>query len=201
MIAAILTSVMSVADAALHGLTGHFLLDVDASAPAVIAASNALVAVTFALLTAVVTEQARRIDAGRRPVRWVRRLMQATLAVLTIVFAGGLAVDIAPDTSVLHRIWEAAGGAGFLLMFVVGVILGACLLRRPQLRRAAVLMAAPAAIIPLTLLVAALAPDWAHPAYAESALYIGLALLGYGSSHHDAEPSRPADLNPAQAPL
>jgi hypothetical protein len=52
-------------------------------------------------------------------------------------------------------------------------------------------MAAPAVVIPLTLLVAALAPDWAHPAYAETSLYLGLALLGHRSpprQRHDAAP-------------
>ena len=63
-------------------------------------------------------------------------------------------------------------------MFVFGAVLGALLLRRRYQRLPAILMAAPVAIIPLTFLLYQVAPGWAHPAYAETALYLGLALLG-----------------------
>ena len=182
MLSAVLVSAMSIADAVHHGLTGRFLLDDETAAPAVTIAVSALLAVTFALLAAVLREQAGRIDAGRRTVRWIRRAMQTVLVVLVVVFVGGPVVEGTADGSALHRIIEALGGAGFALMFLVGVVLGAALLRRAQLRPAAALMAAPIVVIPLTLLIATFAPDWAHPAYAETALYIGVALLGYRSS-------------------
>jgi hypothetical protein len=42
-----------------------------------------------------------------------------------------------------------------------------------------------AVIIPLLVLVQAVAPGWTHPAYPETALYIGLALLGFQTRYHD----------------
>jgi hypothetical protein len=198
MISAVLTSVMSIADAVHHGLTGELLLDEDSSAGWVRVGSSLLLAATFGLLAAALAEQASRVDAGSRAIRWVRRLMQGVLAVLSIVFAGGLVVEAYAGTAVIHEAWGAVGGASFVLMFLISVVLGACLLRRPDLRVAAVLMAAPAAMIPLTFLVQVLAPGWAHPAYAETALYIGVALLGRSPTpqhRQDPRPNQPASLD------
>jgi hypothetical protein len=184
MIAAVLTSAISIADGVYHGLTGQFLLNEDINPRVVTVSFDALLAVTFALLAVVLMQQADRVDAGGRVVRWIRRLMQGVLALPALAFAAGLAVDRTAETSTIHRIWDVAGGISFVLMFMVGIVLGVCLLRRPDLRVAAVLMAAPAALIPLLFLVQALAPGWAHPAYAETALYIGLALLGFRTRYH-----------------
>jgi hypothetical protein len=43
-------------------------------------------------------------------------------------------------------------------------VLGAGLLRRPDLRLSAALLAAPLPLIPLAILAEALAPGWGHPA-------------------------------------
>jgi hypothetical protein len=136
-----------------------------------------LLAATFALLAAVLTGRAERIDRGSRWIRAVRRLVQADLAVLALIFTGGLWADRHPDTTV-YQAWELTGGPSFALMFLAGVVLGVCLLHRRDLRTAALLTAAPVVLLPLTIAVQALAPGWAHPAYAETALYLGLALLG-----------------------
>lgn len=179
--AAILTSALSVADAANQGVTGHPLIDQETNATWAYASSSLLLAATFGLLAAVLAEQADRIDAGSRTVRWLRRLMQGDLAVLALVFAGGLVVDGYPETSLVYRAWGAIAGIAFLMMFLIGTVLGVSLLRRSDRRVAAALMAAPLVLIPITFAVATLAGDWAHPGYAESALYIGLALLGRGA--------------------
>jgi hypothetical protein len=192
LIAAVLTSVISIADAVWHGLTGRFLLDDDRSAGWVMASSSVLLAVTFALLAAVLAEQADRIDAGSRAIRWIRRVMLGILAVLSIVCAARLAVEATSANTAIYNAWGAVAGIGFVLMFLVGAVLGACLLRRLDLRPAARLMAASVVIIPLTILVQALVPGWAHPAYAETALYIGLALLGHNARHqHPHRPTEP----------
>ena len=147
-----------------------------------------LLAVTFALLAAVLAQQARQIDAGRRGVRWVRRFLQVDLAVLS---AGSLTILAEPlvGKTTVDQLSAALGGPSFVLMFVFGAVLGALLLRRRYQRLPAILMAAPVAIIPLTFLLYQVAPGWAHPAYAETALYLGLALLGHiGSSATAATP-------------
>jgi hypothetical protein len=63
------------------------------------------------------------------------------------------------------------------LAFVLGAALGLSLIRRPELRPAAVCLSAIAALIPLTILMAVLQSRWGHIAYAEATLYIGIALL------------------------
>jgi len=62
-------------------------------------------------------------------------------------------------------------------MFAVGAFLGLLLLRG-RLKVAACLMVAPLVLVPLAVMLNFAAPRLAHPAYAETALYIGLALLG-----------------------
>lgn len=177
LIAATLTSVISIADAIQQGVTGRALLDPESSPQWVVDGTSILLAVTFALLAAVLAGRAQRIDRGSRWIRAVRRFMQADLAVMSVIFIGGLWVDRYPDTTV-YKAWELAGGVSFALMFLVGVVLGVSLLRRRDLRTAALLTAAPVVLLPLTIAVQALAPGWAHPAYAETSLYLGLALLG-----------------------
>jgi hypothetical protein len=177
LIAAALTSVISIADAVQQGATGRGLLDPATSPRWVMDGGAVLLAATFALLAAVLAGHAAAIDRGRRWIGAVRRLMQAVLAVLALNFAGGLWVDRHPGTTT-YRAWEVVGGVSFLLMFLVGVVLGVSLLRRRDLRWAALLTAAPVVLFPLMFAVQALAPGWGHPAYAETALYLGLALLG-----------------------
>jgi hypothetical protein len=177
MISAVLTSAVSIADAVYHGLTGEFLLDPDRNATWVYATVAVLLAVTFALVAAVMAQQALRIDAGSRWVRWVRRFLQADLALMS---AGSLTILVEPlvGKATVDQLPGAIGGPSFVLMFVLGATLGTLLLRRPDMRLPAILTAAPLAIIPLTYLLYQVAPAWAHPAYAETALYIGLALAG-----------------------
>jgi hypothetical protein len=82
------------------------------------------------------------------------------------------------------------GGVAFLLAFVLGAALGLTLVRRPDLRPAAVCLSAIAALIPLTILMGILQSRWTHIAYAETALYIGIALLA--RKHQPGEMRRPA---------
>ena len=69
-------------------------------------------------------------------------------------------------------------GIAFLLMFLLGTALGALLLRTADLRVPAALLVSTLPVIGLTILLGVLAPGWGHPAYAETTLYVGIALLG-----------------------
>jgi hypothetical protein len=185
MISAVLASAVSVADAMYHGLTGQFLLDESRSPAWVDVTVAVLLAATFALLAAVLSQRARTVDAGSRWVRWVRRVMQADLIVLS---AGSLTILLQPliGKAAIDRLSSAVGGLSFGLMFLLSVILGGLLLRRRDQRLPATLMAAPLAIIPLLLLLNQVAPGWAHPAYAETAVYLGLALARRSRAAVDA---------------
>jgi hypothetical protein len=169
---AIIGSAFSLVDAVYGGITGHATIWDDASGHRwAIAAVNVLLIALFAVLVAVVVQQADRIDGASRPARWIRRPLLVDLAVLAGVFVIGTVLGRYPAPV------ELVAGIAFMLMFLLGAGLGLSLLRRRDLRVAAILLSAPLALIPVAALVDALAPGWGHPGYAESALYLGLAIL------------------------
>jgi len=178
--AAVLLSAISIMDAVYKGVTGGAAAVWDDSSGnrGLVATVNAVMAVTFALLAAVLVNKAQSIDAGGRVVPWVRRLLITALSVLSAVFIAGIIFDGYPGPL------EASAGIAFLCMFVFGVLLGAAMLRRPEQRLPALLLVSPLALLPATLLLDAAAPGWGHPGYAETALYIGLALLDRLHTRH-----------------
>lgn len=172
---AALTTGLALADAAIRATGGTPVWD-DASGPApAVAAAMAVHAVTYALFATVLVLAASAIDAGRRSARIVRRLLVACLAVLGGGFAG-LTVfhgaGAAPPVAV-----EAMTGISFLLTFVLAAALGAALLRRPATRLSGTLLLSIPALVAVTAGLASAGSAWAHPAYAEAALYAGLTAL------------------------
>jgi hypothetical protein len=131
----------------------------------------------------VLVRNASRIDEGSAARRWIRRLLAIDLAVLAVGFVFSYLLD--------SEVWGGVAGVTFILMFVLGVVLGATLLRRPDVRLPAVLMVAVVPVIGLTFALAALAPGWGHPGYAETALYLGIALLGTRLADERAEERPP----------
>ena len=164
-------SAVSIYDAIYHGLTGRGSFASDHGPQWGQVASSALLALTFAILAAVLVRAGNSLDGSRTPVRATRRLLIADLAVLASVFATQIMLGRIPTAL------EAVAGIAFLLMFVLGPALGAMLIGAPAHRLPALLMMAPLALLPGMLLLGLLAPTWSHPGYAESALYIGIALL------------------------
>jgi peptidoglycan/LPS O-acetylase OafA/YrhL len=168
--AAIALSVLSVADAITRGLMQPLPPWDPEVAPGWVSATvSALEAVTFLLLAAVLATAAQRIDEGRPGRRWMRRALAVDLVVLGV----GLPVANGNEDGPLGVV----AGIAFAGMFLFGAILGAMLLRSRALRWSGALMLAPVALIPLAVAVDAVAPGWGHPGYAESALYVGIALL------------------------
>ena len=173
--AAVVLSVVSIGDAIIRASSDAVApWDDELGTPWVVLATNLMMAATFVLLAAVLIRNGERIDEGSRAVRWVRRLLAVDLGVLAsgFVFVNVLEAEF----------FGAVAGVTFLAMFVLGAVLGGMLLRRPDVRVPAVLMAAVVPLIALTFAVDALAPGWGHPGYAETALYLGIALLGLSSA-------------------
>jgi hypothetical protein len=169
--AAVVLSVVSIGDAVLRATTDVVPpWDDESTTTWALVTTNLLMMVTFGLLAAVLVRNAERIDAGSGAVRWIRRVFAVDLGVLA---TGYLLVSVAGSET-----FGAVAGVAFLVMFVVGAVLGGVLLRRPDVRMPAALMVAPIPIIGLTFALEALAPGWGHPGYAETALYLGIALLG-----------------------
>jgi peptidoglycan/LPS O-acetylase OafA/YrhL len=183
--AAVVLSVVSVGDAVVRATTDVVPpWDDESTTTWALVATNLLMMATFGLLAAVLVRNAERIDAGSGAVRWIRRVFAADLAVLA---TGYLLVSVAGSEA-----FGAIAGIAFLVMFVLGAVLGGVLLRRPDVRVPAALMVAPVPIIGLTFALEALAPGWGHPGYAETALYLGIALLGLttaGAPTHTPERS------------
>ena len=69
-------------------------------------------------------------------------------------------------------------GVAFASMFILAVALGFCLVRVRELRPSAVLLLAVLPAIGLAIILNAIGSAFAHPAYAETAVYLGIALLG-----------------------
>lgn len=169
--AAVAASVFSIADAAVRATSDTPpAWDPEGGTTWAIVAANMLLAVTFVLLAAVLVRAAPQIDEGRAGRRWVRRILAVSLVLLG---AGGLASSVAGA-----EFLGMVAGFAFLGMFLFGTALGALLLRRPDLRVPAALMVSTVPVIGLTFLLDAVAPGWGHPAYAETVLYVGIALLG-----------------------
>ncbi len=169
--AAVALSVVSIGDAVLRATSDTVPpWDDEAGVTWVVVATNLVMAVTFALLAAVLVRNARRIDEGSGARRWTRRLLAVDLAVLATGFL--FSVAFAPE------IFGPVAGIAFLAMFVLGAVLGGMLLRRADVRLPAGLMVAAVPVIALTFALESLAPGWGHPGYAETALYLGIALLG-----------------------
>jgi peptidoglycan/LPS O-acetylase OafA/YrhL len=185
--AAVVLSVVSIVDAILRATSEAVPpWDDELGTPWVLLATNLVMAVTFALLSAVLIRNAEPIDEDSAPVRWIRRVLAVDLAIL----ASGFVLVNASDA----ELFGAVAGVTFLAMFALGAVLGGALLRRADLRLPAAVMVAAVPVIALSLALEALAPGWGHPGYAETALYMGIALLGLtAAGARTAGPDRALD--------
>lgn len=176
---AVAFSAVSLYDAVYHGITGHgsVMSDEYGTTWATIA-GGVLSAAAFAALSVVLVSARPGIDAGSRVRRWIRRLLAVDLAALAAVFAVGAPFLGGDSDSNLATAFGAVAGVTFAAMFVLAFALGLSILRVPGLRTSAVLLVSVVPIIAFTVALQALATDFAHPAYVETAVYLGIALLG-----------------------
>ena len=193
--AATIYSAMSLYDAVHHGVTGKgsAFSDEYGTTWATIAI-GIVAAVSFIANGAILVIERIRIDRGSRLHRWVRRLLVADLAVLAAVFGIGIPLMGTLEAVSLDAAVGAVAGVAFASMFILAVALGLCLVRVRELRPSAVLLIAVLPAIGLAIILQAIGSAFAHPAYAETAVYLGIALLGQRAQTGAAEPdpSRPA---------
>jgi hypothetical protein len=138
-------------------------------------------AVGYAVLAGLLASQRDMVDAGSRVRRWIRRLLVVALAVLVALYGVISFVVDMEEQSPAVTVAGAVGGTAFAAMFVLSCALGISLLTRRELRPASWLLSAQLPLLALTLLLAATASPFAHPAYLEVASALGLALLGWPS--------------------
>ncbi len=187
--AATIYSAMSLYDAVHHGVTGEGSVFSDKYGTTWATITIGIVAaVSFIVNAAILVIERIRIDRGSRLRRWVRRLLAADLAVLAAVFGIGIPLMGALRPVSLDAAVGAVAGVAFASMFLLAVALGLCLVRVRQLRPSAVLLIAVLPALGLAIILQAIGSAFAHPAYAETAVYLGIALLGRRAEIDIAEP-------------
>lgn len=140
----------------------------------------------YAALLVLLVADRERIDAGNAVRRWTRRLLIVDLGVMASMFCVGTWFLPAMERAGWGGATSAVGGIAFLVMFVLSFALGAVLVRRRELRPGAVVLLGIVPTIGLAIGLGALGSDFAHPAYPEVAVYLGLALLGHRAATRTA---------------
>jgi hypothetical protein len=172
------TSAIALYDAVHHGLTGRYsVFSEDSELPAVAFAGSLVHGFTYAVLAAVLIRLAQ--SGVRRFSRTVAGLLAVDFGVLAVLFLIVEPIMFATDAdrAATPAVLSAAGGAAFLLMFVLSFVLGLSLLRQSRLRPVVMMLLAIVPVLVLTILAEALGSGFAHPAYAEILVNFGVALL------------------------
>ena len=180
MVCATATSAVALSDAVVQGITGHSVLPGADNAPVALAV-DALHGITYAALCWVLLSQARRIDTGSRVRRWLRQLLIGDLAILSTLFLVGIPLLVLGSGSrtggPIEDVFGVLGNITFLAMFTLAFALGVATIRNPDLPPAPYLLIGIVPAIGLMIALGALGSDFAHPAYAETLVTIGIALF------------------------
>jgi hypothetical protein len=164
-------------DAATHGVTGHdsvFADDTDIVWLAQV--GNVLHGLAYAAAVGVLVMNRRRIVVVNRVAAaayWPVLVAVAMLGTGFLLVMPFLNLDAMPVAA------EIVATAAFAVMLLGAPVLGLALLRAPDMFPGNALLAAMVPVLGLTILIGLLAPNWAHPAYLETASAFGLSLLGY----------------------
>jgi hypothetical protein len=177
--AAVATSAIALYDAAHHGVTGQYSEFSDDSTVPVLAQVGGVVhGLNYAALTAILVVLARAATTTRaqRLLSWLLAVALGVLAVSFLVIDPIAAVTGQTSAAPLGAFSNVTGVA-FLLMFLLAFLLGLTLRRRPEFRVPAVLLVGVGPVILLTVLAGALGSGFAHPAYVETLVNLGVVLL------------------------
>jgi hypothetical protein len=177
---AAMTSAIALFDAMTHGLTGEYSVFSDESGVRPVKVLGDLVhGLTYVALCLVLVREATLVAAAGRVqavLRWV------LVGSLTLLAAGFLLVapwlESPESAGVVGVVLVVLMSIGFAGMAFGSLLIGPLLLRTPGLRTGARVLTAMLPVLGLTILLAFVAADWAHPAYLETTLHFGLALLG-----------------------
>jgi hypothetical protein len=153
----------------------------------------------YALLATALAVAGPRIDAGNAVRRWIRRLLVVDLGLLAAMFLAGTPFLPALERAGWGSVTSAFGGISFLLMFVLAVALGLASVRRREGRPATLVLVATVPLLGLAVGLGALDSGFAHPAYPETTVYLGLALLAHQLAPVRARTAASSTLAPASA--
>jgi len=181
LIGATLTSTIALSDAVMHGSTGRNLLPETSGQAGWIVAVDLAHGLTYAALSWVLIGERMRLDQANRLARALRYVLLASLGVLA---AGFVLVDPVlrivhvPPTGPLVAAWGWMAGIGFAGMILSSLLLGIAVLRNNPLGYGGRLLGLLIPVLGATVLLGFIASDWAHPGYAETVIYFGVALIG-----------------------
>lgn len=143
----------------------------------------------YVLLAAALIQAGRSIDGRRVFVRVLRWIVIAGYAVFAAMYGWTGIVD--PGYTPEGLLGAVVNGA-FLTSLLVPVVLGFALIRRRDLRLPVILLIAPVALLPLTIVLGMIGA-WGHPGYVETAVNFGVALLCVAASAA-SDGERPAEI-------
>ena len=202
LIGAVATSGIALIDAVTHGLTGHSSAFADDSGlPVVTALGGVAHGLTYLALGFVLLREADRFLAANRVARAARWVVLASLALLGPAFLFVAPVLTLTDVGegVLLRVWGGMAGVAFFGMILGALVLGLALHRERTVGVGARVLSMMVPVLGLTLLLAWAAPAWAHPAYLETTLHFGIALIGVTATRPAPAPQRSASAAGAPA--
>ena len=180
---AIVLSTYALADAIYHGTTGENLPYDPMTSPAGWAYFAMLLhGYTYVTLGIVLLREGPRFAGTNRVARGTRRVLLASLAVLATWFGvlGPLAIAAGHPEWTSAAAVSSVSGLAFVGLIVGSTVLGLALLRDRSLGYGARVLQAMLPAFALMVVVAWVAYDFAHPAYVETVLQFGIALLGVG---------------------
>ena len=193
---AAVTSAIALTDAVTHGVTGHYSAFSDDSNLPVVAAIGGLAhGLTYLALCFVLVREVDRFRLTNRVARAARWVVLVSLALLAPGFLLVAPVMTFADVEggAAYTIWGGVAGVGFAGMILGSLVLGLALIRNRRLGIGARVLSMMAPVLGLTLLLGWLDPGWAHPAYLETTLHFGIALLGVGATRAAGTTERSAD--------
>jgi hypothetical protein len=183
--AAAVTSAIALTDAVTHGLTGdNPFSDESGLPPAALALVDVAHGLTYVALAVVLLREADRFRHTNRVARGLRWVVLVSLGVLAAGFlfiAPVISLREAYDSST-YDTFGLVGGPAFFGMIFGSMGLGLALSRTRTLGAGARVLVWMVPVFGFTMVLAWLAPLWAHPAYLETTLQLGLALLGVGAA-------------------
>jgi hypothetical protein len=184
--AAALTSSIALFDAATAATTGHYsVFAEDSGNTLALVVSDIVHGLNYAALGWVLVHERRCFAGYGRLVRGARWVLLASLAVLAIAFlvvAPALAVSGAHPAGVLGAAWGVLANVTFFGMILATVLLSLVVLRRNRLGVGGRVLRLLLPVAVATVLLGVLGSPWAHPAYVETVINLGLALVGAGST-------------------
>ena len=181
LVGAVATSAIALTDAVTHGVTGgRSPFSEESDLQALVAVGNLVHGLAYAALAVVLVREADRFRSTNVVARAARWVVLVSLAVLTagfVLVAPVIALRDAYDSPVYTALGAVVAPA-FIGMILGSLVLGLAVLRNRSLGIGGRVLALMLPVLAGTMLLAWLAPAWAHPAYLETMLQLGLALVG-----------------------